>query len=236
MDEFVYYRVAHADPSKLLTIRVFPVTNKKTNRDGDVDFFVTNRHRGLVFPSRDRTTWRSTSVGAGRVDIHPSDKESKRGNSFIIGVTGNRDINDYVISASYTSPEPLVRLIPDHLGSTEIILTPEQYRYFSVDVNPAHRGRMMISIAPTPTTTTSTAATAAAAAKSAAEKARQGINMNYGRCVYTIDTLGHYGFLDTLDVGTGFWIDRRLVAPRLSAASSSARLTCCKAAIQARNA
>ena len=106
--EFSYYRFTLTDPAKLLTVRVHPLhdgsasasTGAIYSPSGDPDLFVTNRYNGMVGVTRDNWVWRSCSVGADRIDIHPSDMDVKRGSTFIIGVLGYKDRNEFEIEVS----------------------------------------------------------------------------------------------------------------------------------------
>ena len=49
---------------------------------GDPDVYVSNKYEGFVEVTRDNCVWRSTHVGADRIDIHPRWVELEDGGWF----------------------------------------------------------------------------------------------------------------------------------------------------------
>lgn len=78
-------RFVRKEPSKLVSIVVKPLNGENADTVSDPDLYVTNQFDGLVGVTKENFTWVCSSVGSARVDIHPSDCFSGRGNFFIIG-------------------------------------------------------------------------------------------------------------------------------------------------------
>ena len=95
-NEFSYFRFHRSNPSALVSIRARPLLDER-GPIGDPDVFVTNRHDGLVGVNKENWIWKSTNVGSDRIDIHPSDVDASRGSTFIIGVLGYKERNEFEI-------------------------------------------------------------------------------------------------------------------------------------------
>ena len=144
---------------------------------GDPDLFVSNKHNGMVAVSKDNYIWKSTNVGADRVDIHPNDLERGRSNILMIGVLGYKDRNEFELEILLSDA---LAINPVSVGETlNVYVKPNKYTYFSLDVDSSIHSKIFVAVSPT---------------TSPMSRYRDGhiidaVNQDYGRGVYTIDTL-----------------------------------------------
>lgn len=64
---------------------------------GDPDLYLTNRNGGAGPLSRDAFVWKSTNVGADRIDVHPDDPLAMGASTYLIGVLGYADRNRWTL-------------------------------------------------------------------------------------------------------------------------------------------
>ena len=65
---------------------------------GDPDLYLTNRNGGAGPLSREAFVWKSTNVGADRIDVHPDDPAAAGGTTYLVGVLGYADRNRWKLS------------------------------------------------------------------------------------------------------------------------------------------
>lgn len=161
-NEFMYFRYIHYNTDKLLSIRVMPISEKSVY-PGDPDLFVSNRFKGLVNVTSTNFVWRSYNIGTDQIDISPNDIESSRGNVYIIGVFGYKDINSYVLDIQEREVEDIVELSLGSKGSysnvsayslssqyssgasresMELWVSPFKYNYYSIKLDTKFKGRV----------------------------------------------------------------------------------------------
>jgi hypothetical protein len=165
-NEFDYYRFVVMDVLSVVSIKV---RSLQTELDGDPDIYVTNRHEGLVGTTRDNYVWRSTEVGADRLDIYPDDLHLERavGNDLeassrvlVIGVTGSRETNSYELVVSVSAPVPVVPLLLPAAPATRKTFdgkvplrltgpdTSSLAAYYSLPVSPSSRSMLAVVVQP----------------------------------------------------------------------------------------
>eukprot|EP00607_Mallomonas_marina_P005451 CAMPEP_0182426556 /NCGR_PEP_ID=MMETSP1167-20130531/13041_1 /TAXON_ID=2988 /ORGANISM="Mallomonas Sp, Strain CCMP3275" /LENGTH=817 /DNA_ID=CAMNT_0024608059 /DNA_START=38 /DNA_END=2488 /DNA_ORIENTATION=+ len=220
-NEFTFYRYTCPQPSnQLITIRVTPGQDDSGCCIGDPDLYVTNRYGGQVEVSKDNYVWKSTNVGRDRVDIHPEDMDVVRGGTYIIGVLGYKERNEFEIEVTLSTPKPIRHL---EVGeSIDIQLTPEDQKYFKVQLDTSNKSRLFMTVVPILDSifnmdgnTLHTAyqpggRRSAGSSEREREKEKETVldeeticsvvSQAYGRCVYTCDSLAAYGL-----VGKGAW-------------------------------
>jgi hypothetical protein len=189
LNEFAYFRFVTSDSRKLITVTVNSLDNNIKNNDksnnrnninnnstnnnnsyGDPDLYITNKYEGLVGVTRDLFTWRSTNTGSDRVDIHPNDPKSARGGTYIIGVFGCKESNQFVLNISLSHP-PHVEVIHPYINPNSnanndddkdidqvkhnnnskinFELNSNQFTYYSLKIDPSKNEKIIISIIPT---------------------------------------------------------------------------------------
>ena len=238
MGESKFFRFVCQDRQKLVSIRVRPIPSHRgdespSNAMGDPDVYVSNKHEGFVEVTRDNCVWRSTHVGADRIDIHPNDPNVALGSTFVIAVVGYRDNNDFEITATILDPPKVDYLLPttSSLLKRELAVIKEKYTYHGVKIDPRQRGEIVVAVTAISSSSSSSSNAGARALLSRSaivsafdsgisgpttpllqyatttqqlhHIANHRIDARYGRCVYTADELPSYAIDLTNHTGSG---------------------------------
>lgn len=209
-NEFSYYRFTSTSTTQLITIRAKPVFDASNSPIGDPDLYVTNRYNGLVAVDKENFVWKSTNVGADRVDIHPQDLDMVRGSTFVIGILGYKDRNEFEIEVSVSDPRPIRQL---EVGeSIEVLLSTDDPKHFSLHVDSGSKARLFMTVTPLSDSMLSAKGESEYYSQynkigdTAVDEDTLGrlVSQAYGRCVYTSDGLAAFGLLEK-----SFWQDAR---------------------------
>jgi hypothetical protein len=215
--EFAYYRFVCQDRRKLVSIRAKPLRDEN-GPIGDPDLYLSNKFDGLVAVTKDNCVWKSTNVGADRLDIHPADKNAQRGGTFIIGVTGYKELNEYELIAVMMDPEPIQSIAPGQKFDFSVVAG--KYSFYSMKIDPRSRGKVLISVTNAKGSVDSDVTGAGAGAgtggagSATSAMGRRGQRryesaavtyleataraaQKYGRGIYTADELASYGLMPT---------------------------------------
>lgn len=154
----------------MLSIVLSSLTDDEGTAIGDADLYVTNRFGGLVAASKENYVWKSVNAGTDRLNIMGTADNTH--NVYIIGVSGNKDSNNFEIVAFTSDPAPITNVTSDTNLSVDFEST-KKYKFFSLPVDP--RSQQTITIQVT--------------TKANNTSARDMVNTDYGRGVYTKDTI-----------------------------------------------
>ena len=177
------------------------------NVNSDPDLYITNRYDGFIEATRNNSLWRSTDVGDDCIYIHPQDAKLSLGRTFVIGVIGYKDMNDFELSATITDPFPITYLSPD--SRSDITILPNNVpTYYAIKVSPYQRGSLIVSLNPFIQGYTQSKDKHKKElirdysieldlkdTKSVCDEANRRVYNKYGRCVYTTDELAEIGVL-----------------------------------------
>eukprot|EP01041_Mallomonas_annulata_P010897 gene10897-22748_t len=199
-NEYSYYKITVTNPSQLITIRAKPATN---------------RFNGLVEVNKENCVWKSNNVGGDRIDIHPNDVDVRRGNTFIIGVWGYKEKNEFEVEVTLSDPKPIRSIeLGDSIDiqlpstatatttTTATIAVTEEAKYFSYKVNSTNKSKVYMMISPLQDINQTSTLTSTSTSSSNVNFAS--VNQTYGRCVYATDSLAPLGVF-----GTDMWPDGR---------------------------
>lgn len=68
-----------------------------------------------------------------------------RGGTFIIGIIGSRDTNDFEITATISTPKPIT-LLSAGMSGIDCQVLAGSYRYFAIKIDPRQKGKIVLHL------------------------------------------------------------------------------------------
>ena len=112
--------------------------------EGDPDMYIVNSRDGLLAATKDNYVWRSVSVGCACVDILPTDRNATRGGHFVVGVFGNREVNEFQLTITNEAAPSIIDINKNNRFDFNLTAS---HSYFRLQVNPAEPESISLCVA-----------------------------------------------------------------------------------------
>ena len=137
-EKFAYFKIIVSDNSDMLTLRADPA-----NDESDPDIYVSNHSKEV---GQDKYTWKSTNVGADRLDIHPEDEKYVIGEYYMAVFAYRPGLNTFRIRCDVT-PCPSYTILEDKEEFTGM-LKEHDTAYHRAKIMNAGESRIEVTVTP----------------------------------------------------------------------------------------